>query len=580
MEENKDAVVDTDTESGRSPRRRRSDEQRSEELSPAQVRAAESTLRVARALSWARFIYPFSFDAEDFDTRVDVINGRLAGGAPVGEGDRNTTGVWAMTGWRQPAKDDAYPGEVGGDLLPHVARFLGEASESPRGSTSPKTAYMWSLKSELFEQYLGDPNRVRWILRLWGGSVPFEVDDIQLALFRHGVGFLTISAKPVETTVREGSVAVWLDFLYGLRFLRGKPFASVRTQSAEKGQITEFGQSPPGLPASWEQSSELFRKLICPLLFTAALDEPVWWEEVFVPGHLIPFAALYVDRKPKNGPVPEEELYDLHYRLRNVISNRQHASLSDVDRSFDHPDLLPFAEHMWFYFSLSAGGFLAYNAPTSGPFRNSLTKKYLKEEYFLAFLVALQQRFVLSVITNKVAEYWLPNTAAARVEVKGWRKQFFERAEGRSSIDESRSVHFDELLQAFLMFSARGYFVQLMQAERHQLYYQKWQDKFQVKQLYEEVRDELNAMHDYLEMGVQERVNYVLNVLTALSIVLGVVGTIAGWWALNFENLSSTFAKWNWPSEMVWLSCLLVVPLVMLGILFFVRMGWFSRRHR
>jgi hypothetical protein len=567
--------------------------------SPDSSTAPESMLRVARGLSWIRFVYPFSFDAKEFDNRVKAINDGLVDGPMESEGSNDPTSVWTLVGWRQ-SKGDGRSEDVGADLLPHVARFLGEPDEGSRGYVPPRTAYMWSLKDEWLKHFLGEGDKVRWNLRLWRENIPFEVDEVQLALFRHGVGFLTLSAKPSEVSVREGSVATWLNFLYGFRFLRGKPYATVRAVRTDDIVRGEFRKSAPGLPPSWAEGSDIFSKVICPLLFTGAIEEPLWWQEVFVPGQLIPFVALFVDRKPKNGDVPEDELYDLLYRLRNVLSIRQQASMSSNDRRFDHPDLLPYADQMWFYFSLSAGGFLAYNAPTSGPFRSSLPKRYLKDEYFLAFLLTLQQRFVLGVITDKIAEHWLPsartetntktntktntNTETKRTgdrRWKIWRRWLIEQSNRTSSPDDSRSAQFDELLEAFLMFSARGHFVQLMQGEHHQLYYQKWQEKFQVKQLYEEVQNELNAMHDFLEMVVQERVNYILHVLTALSIILGVVGTIAGWWALNLDNISTSLSKWRWPIDLVWLSCLLIVPLVLLGVVMFARMGWFARRrHR
>ncbi|MGA7733146.1 MAG: CorA family divalent cation transporter [Chloroflexia bacterium] len=441
---------------------------------------------------------------------------------------------------------------------------------------------MWSLKSEHLKRLLREEDQIRWNLRLWRQSIPFEVDEIQLSMFRHGVGFLTLSARPIETSVREGSLATWLNFIYGFRYLRGKPYA---TTGALKDEINENGEVrgrtspegiPPDLPPSWAEGGDVFRKLICPLLLTGAIKEPIWWDEVFVPGQLIPYVALFVDRKPKNGPIPEAELYDLLYRLRNVAADRQHISMSNSDRTFDHPDLLPFADNMWFYFSLGGGGFLAYNAPSSGPYRTSMPKRYLKDEYFLAFLLTLQQRFVLGTITDKIAEHWLPGGNPEPIADSGWSA----RLKRASMVEDTRSAQFDDLLEDFLMFSARGHFVQLMQGEHHQLYYQKWREKFKINDLFEEVQNELEAMHNYLQMVVQERVNFILHVLTALSIILGIVGTLAGWWALNLDNITTTFGKWGWPSWLVWFTFILIVPLIALGIAFFMRMGWFAPRRR
>ena len=585
MDQDTATIAEADLPAVPAPPKRGSRTKPQDSASPASNKAAESTLRVARGLSWVRFIYPFSFDAKEFDSRVKVINDGVVDDALESEGPDNandTGSVWTLVGWRSASKGDTKSDDVGGDLLPHVARFLGEPQEVTSGPLPPRTAYMWTLNDDHLKHLLQVRNEVRWNLRLWRENIPFEIDEVQLSMFRHGVGFLTLTARPLETSVREGSVATWLNFIYGFRYLRGKPYANVgalKDVPNENGEIrsrkTDEGV-PPELPPAWADGGDVFRKIICPLLFTAAIKQRLWWEEVFVPGQLIPYVALYVDQKPKNGPVPEAELYDLLYRLRNVVADRQHNIMSSSDRTFDHPDLLPYADYMWFYFSLAAGGFLAYNAPTSGPYRTSMPKRYLKDEYFLAFLLTLQQRFVLGVMTNKIAEHWLPSGDTDPIDDWSWRKRIMKGG----TVDDSRSAQFDDLLEDFLMFSARGNFVQLMQGEHHQLYYQKWQDKYQIKQLFEEVKNELEGMHNYLEMVVQERVNFILHVLTALSIILGIVGTIAGWWALNLDNISTTLGKWGWPNWLVWFSFLLVIPLVALGVAFFMRMGWFARRRR
>ncbi len=578
MDQETETITEATPQDAPAPTKRRSRTQAPDTQAPPAPREPESSLKVARGLSWVRFIYPFSFEAKDFDSHVKIINDGVLDETSESTESELDNG-WTLVSWRS-SKGEA--DDVGGDLLPHVSRFLGEPQEVSHGPVPPRTAYMWALNDSHLERVLGVQDGVRWSLRLWKKNIRFEVDEVQLSMFRHGLGFLTFSAKPVEESAREGALSTWLDFIYGMRYLRGKPYTNV---GAIKDQVTENGETrarrfPEGtasaLPPAWAEGGDIFLKLICPLLQTATIQDPIWWEEVFVPGQLIPYVALFVDRKPKNGPLPEAELFDLIYRLRNVVADRQHISMSVLDRTFDHPDLLPYADYMWFYFSLAAGGFLAYNAPTTGPYRSTMPKRYLKDEYFLAFLLTLQQRFVLGVITNQIAEHWLPSGDADRADHKGWRKQLSRL----SNIDDRRSTQFDDLLEGFLMFSARGHFAQLMQGEHHQLYYKKWQDKFQIKELFEEVKNELEGMHNYLEMVVQERVDFVLHVLTALSIILGVIGTIAGWWALNLDNISTTLAKWGWPNWIVWFSFLLIVPLLALGIFFFSRMGWFAPRRR
>jgi hypothetical protein len=84
-----------------------------------------------------------------------------------------------------------------------------------------------------------------------------------------------------------------------------------------------------------------------------------------------------------------------------------------------------------------------------------------------------------------VAEQWPEERDKARVEL---REAFFER-----------------IRDALLLFTARGYFAQVMQQEHHHRCYRKWQETFQVERLYRDVRDEVREMHDYLHMRRTER---------------------------------------------------------------------------
>lgn len=47
-------------------------------------------------------------------------------------------------------------------------------------------------------------------------------------------------------------------------------------------------------------------------------------------------------------------------------------------------------------------------------------------------------------------------------------------------------------------FTARGYFIQVVQGEHHHRFYSKWQEVLQVERLYQEVNDEVREMHNDL----------------------------------------------------------------------------------
>jgi hypothetical protein len=135
--------------------------------------------------------------------------------------------------------------------------------------------------------------------------------------------------------------------------------------------------------------------------------------------------------------------------------------------------LLPYADDQWFVFSLEGGAFVAFDAPKNDFFRINLPT-HLKNQYFLLFLLTLHQRFALTRLSHEVSEHWLRVNEADRMP-------YFERI--RSSLME---------------FTARGYFIQVVQRENHHRFYRKWQEVLQVERLYQEVNDEVREMYNDL----------------------------------------------------------------------------------
>ena len=411
-------------------------------------------MRVNEKISFVHFVYPFLLEAEEFETRAEAI-GRA----------RWSSGGKELTVW-EPQR---FPEE---DLLPHVARYL----NPPAGI--PATARLWKLQGALQDVY-GLARRVDWGLHLPRREVPFRWGEVggrdfaaQLALFRVGVGFLTVRARPTG-----GEVADWLDFLHYFRFVRGQRGVKVQARRRTgKEQWEAFFPEPAGGVAPHPEGCGVFSEVLEALLSTGTAEgetEP-WWREVFVPGQLLPFAVLWVEE------VPEEERVPLLYRVRHFFHSRQEIHPSADDLRLDHPALLSYAEGQWFLFSLDGGAFVACNAPETPFFRQTLPH-HLRDQYFLLFLLALHERFALMSLSQQVSEQWL-------------RGEEMERAQA-----------FEGIRDALLAFTARGYFTQVMQQEHYHRCYRKWQETFQVERLYQEVSEEVGDMHDYLLMRRTER---------------------------------------------------------------------------
>ena len=389
--------------------------------------------------SFLHFVYPFTFRPDTFEARAGAI-------------DANA-GVWL------PGK---FPVQ---EMLFHVADYLKPAEGKPRAAT------LWKL-SEQNHNPLRLTRDLKGTLAADKQEIPFTFGGaqnnspvVELALFSVGVGFLTVAARPIE-----GDVAAWLAFLHYFRVMNGSHNVSMRLIP------------PPDVKRAFHFATDdaqgtSYSHILQTLLNTAALPEDTkrWWYDVFVPGRMIPFGALFVD-----GLKSEAERARLLYRVRNFFREEQIVIATTEELQIKgNPAFMPYADGQQFVFSLQGGSFVAFDAPETEFFRVTLPS-HLRDEYFLVFLLTLHQRFTLMRLSQRVTERW---------------------SEG----EDKRAINFARIREQFLEFSARGYFVQVMQRDHHHRFYRKWHEIFEMDQLYQEVREEVREIHEYLRMNQAER---------------------------------------------------------------------------
>ena len=405
------------------------------------------SLKIAKLAdcSFLRFVYPFTFRPETFDQREQAID--------------TNAGVWL------PA---AFPV---GETLSHVADYLKppEGKKPPEGQ--PRAARLWKLSAQNHNPLRLTPD-IRGSIIAGKREIPFTFGGpqrnnsvIELALFRIGVGFLTVTVRPADP-----DVGAWLAFLHYFRVMGGSHNVSLRLlPPADVQRAFQFSTEDP--------KGSNFSHILDTLLSTAALPEDTkeWWHDVFVPGRMIPFGALFVD-----GLESEAERAALLYRVRNFFREEQIVIATTEELQIKgNPAFMPYADGQQFVFSLQGGSFVAFDAPETEFFRVTLPS-HLRDEYFLVFLLTLHQRFTLMRLSQRVTERW---------------------SEG----EDKRAINFARIREQFLEFSARGYFVQVMQRDHHHRFYRKWHEIFEMDQLYQEVREEVREIHEYLRMNQAER---------------------------------------------------------------------------
>ena len=454
-------------------------------------------IKVDQKASFVNFVYPFLFNPEEFLVRTEAFeNAQWIG-------RERPLRIW---------KQQHFPED---DLLPHVARYLNPSDHTP------PTARLWKIEDYTLTSRSGLGGKEEWELVIPQGLVHFRINDVQLTMFRIGVGFLTVQVEP-----KEDKVSNWLDLIHYFRFARGRRGVGIQAKcKVGKAQSVPFYPEPAGGIAQHPEGKGFFTELIDALLITARLEKEsdLWWHEVFIPGQLIPFAALFIDL------VTEKEIPSMVYRVRNFFHACQEINPSDEDLRLDHPNLLPYAKYHWFVFSLDGGGFVGCNPLQTDFFRKTLPD-HLKDQYFLLFLLALHQRFTLMMLSEEVAKHWL--------------------ADDYKCNDEDREKAFARIMDAFLSFTARGQFTQVMQQEHHHRCYQKWQEIFQVNSLYQEVSEEVQEMYNYLQMCRTERLQKLAEEqqvqtrkleerISVLAVCIGIPALILSFMSINLYGFTT-----------------------------------------
>lgn len=484
--------------------------------------------------SFVRFVYPFVFETELFERVIYQITEQAK--FPNDEGK--------LLNYWDEAK---FPKD---DLLRYVADYLNPDSDESA------TAKMWRMSNHAFNSYNALGSRAEWALHTTQMGedlqknklvIPFEFDSIELSLFRPGVGFLMF-----EVTPQSNQLDVWQNFIHFFRHSARESvkLTATRKVGREQAQIDFF---PPFAEECRKDNCRRLEDISSGLLNQINLkmkDNQNWWRYVFVPSQMLPYAVLFVQSHPRE----EDDL--LLFRLRKFLHTHQLRKPAHSDLVAPHPSRLDYAERQWQTFTLDGSAFLACDAPDTEFFRTSFPQN-LRNEYFLLFLLVLQQRFALTNFNEKISKNWLEKN------------------------EDERAAAFERIREDFFIFTARGYFVQAMQREHHHRAYLRWQETFQIERFFREVRDSIREMHDYLQTRRTERLKQLTEKQTRqqetaamqhdrkisligvlLAAVFGVPTLVIGFLNINLRNLTSKDDEGLFLEEAFWV----VGAAVLIGI--------------
>lgn len=381
----------------------------------------DATLRLLRSFSFPRMEFPSILQAGDIK--------------------------WTLTSGRQRVWEERPVSRD--DFAPALAGFI-------NGDADVSSCNLFRVTRPVMSSPLGFAAEGPWALRRRGLDIPVQLSSIELIVFRSGIGFVGVTLSPSA-----GPLDRWFDVCHYGRF----------TDASGRGPTLVPARIDAG--ALWQPEPDATSTTVWRLT-QRILDQVVPGEELgdpFPPTQLLAYSVAFADSK--------DPTMALVYRSQNFFRSGQQVVPATGELDGTDDPYLEYSKDQFFYFSLDGGGFLAVNAPSTA-FNRSNLPSHLEGAYFLLFLFAAHQHYVLSQLAKRIAECWAGHDELERRET-------------------FRSI-FDELLD----FTARGHFSQAMQRDHHHRVYSRWYETFHLDRSYANLRRSVRDMLEYSQLIASE----------------------------------------------------------------------------
>lgn len=272
------------------------------------------------------------------------------------------------------------------------------------------------------------------------------LSDLRFTLYRDsGIAFLVVTL-----TVDEPQPLVdWLDLAAVIRFTDRRRGATIR-RSAEQGALVP----------------ETIRDIMIAMADSLSLSAELVGKPLFLKKQMLISGTWFVEGVDEEG----EEL--VRYAARSQFSSRFLIGAGEEERTGRAGNRLPYALRQDFVSTLECTHYLGFDVPREHPFFGETLPEHLDNDYFSAWLFALQQRYFLLGEIAKLADEALKDAA-------------------RSAADRYDEI--DTRAEALARFEARGYELQLYQIEHHHRYWAACRDTL-----------DIDGLHSYLT-GLLER---------------------------------------------------------------------------
>jgi hypothetical protein len=435
-------------------------------------------MRINQDRSYIWFLYPFNYRTISYDILIDSFT-QLSW-----EGRNKRYPVWSTN-------NITHLPDLG--LLPGINKFLDCESKTRVFSVGS-----WKLSNEARTSVKSGfgGSKIKWVLEIQKiKEIPFEILAIELFLFKTGVGFLNFQIKLLG---KEISSSDWTDFIHYFRFLGGERGKNnqIKTYLFGKECCRPFFPAFLGKGES-ENTGFYFSEIITSLLQAGceSMDMDLGLKNAYINNYFIPYSYTCVEG------ADAAHKSDFLSRITGFLNSSAivYKDKQSVEYEQKHQTLI-WKDH-YFISSLEGGGMVAFDPPDE-PFFKFGIPDHISKHYYLLYLIALQQKFFLTSISENIANDWL----------------IAKKSENNS--DDYYQIllnNFFETQESLLFFTSIGNFAQIMHSQHHHDIYIKWREILEIDRLYNEVKSEIQNIYNFLNIKT-ERINQAFNRRIELSI--------------------------------------------------------------
>ncbi|MEO8697584.1 MAG: hypothetical protein ABI658_29050 [Acidimicrobiales bacterium] len=400
---------------------------------------------------------------------------------------------------------------------------------------SRATVAGWRLRPDAFDNARGLSAGATWWLQSRPSPICVRCRAAELAIFSTGVGFVSLDFIPRQSpresdmsSLAPDRVSTWVELSHDLRYLGGvqsRPLVvERRTGGAPHSKQSCFAAFDTSAPVATGDEGRLHH-LIDGLLSTLSPSPPADGVRVASPpvelrlrSRSHAFVSLFLVS------AADRQIRETVLRLRANARSGADFVPSEKDLRLDGEGVYLRAESAWHYMSQTTAGFVGNDLPERGYFAQ--VPNEFRHQYQLGLLFALQQRYALLGLAERVSDEWLEPDESDRV------------AAFRAIQDDLHHL------------MARGMPSELLERDGQQRFYAFAQRELRVPELFGDVRTSVAELNDAVRLrfseALQDRQHRFEQRVSIFALLFGVPSLALAFLGVNIRGVTAPDAIPLW----------------------------------